>query len=89
MDANNFIDIMITEQIKDVFNKYKDRLYLKTAEVADIYRTSAENIRKKKEKGDFDGCFKPKHSENEHTKWHKLKLLKHYFSEVTAGNTVV
>ena len=84
MDINNFIDNIITDNIRDVFNKYSDKLCLTTAEVADIYRTSTDNIRQKKKNGDFDGLFLEKRSEKEHTKWHKIKLLRHYFNEMSS-----
>lgn len=71
----------LEQEMDNIFDLFKDKLYLVNKEVAPILRQSEENLRQRISSGYYKDVIQPKIKEKETTVWNKFKFLQKYFSE--------
>lgn len=77
----NLINELFEDEIKSIFKKYENKMFLLNSEVAEILRTTNDNIRKRMEKDDFKGLYEVKKRTKERTLWNKYKFFQWYFTQ--------
>lgn len=76
--AKKLVENLETE-MDNIFEKFKDKLYLTNGDVAPILILTQDNLRQRIDKGYYAELIEPKIKEKEHTRWHKYKFLQKYF----------